>query len=530
MNRALTVFAAACILVALAMPLPASGEGRVPDSEGITTHVTLTVLGDIRDTLKLGFSHEYEDLPVIAESRETAWNFGTIVPQKGALVASEFSDAVAKIEGYGWVMNYQSNDFIECWIGHGRVGDNDISLLKPFFWLRTWEDSDFTGYFQPGPEHLVSEPIPPSYEDELTFPIGIKIDMLPQGEHAGPDPWSVRAGKYETEVISEWFLWQSGDGDMPRKPVVTRTGHVYLTVANAIGEELDIGIGTSPVMKPVGGTYTALTVGEDWTGTVYPWVLDYRSNSDFDMEVEIPPITLQGRVGALDIREYMKHYAWTGSGLEPTGRAMYPPGGGRYTFRDRITTTFGDAISFPNSIEVRLPRGSEGLDQWKIPAGTYKSIDDISIRYSCQASGRTITAHTYTIDPLDSKVIVPKRQDGYKLPGTGTFLPKGGIKPEEEGLYRHILECRQNHNRNVVLSWEWSKEKAGAGEISWKVFWKDNVEEGNAGDGQIWNGIFKYSPEGIASELGYYVTYKPGWTDPPGAKELIITMSHSPAV
>ena len=229
------------------MPLPASGEGRVPDSEGITTHVTLTVLGDIRDTLKLGFSHEYEDLPVIAESRETAWNFGTIVPQKGALVASEFSDAVAKIEGR---MGYElpSNDFIECWIGHGRVGDNDISLLKPFFWLRTWEDSDFTGT-PTRTEHLVSEPIPPSYEDELTFPIGIKIDMLPQGEHAGPDLVG-QSGSTKPEVISEWFLWQPGDGDMP-KPVVTRTGHVpdcgERHWRGARYRDWDF-----PVMKPVG--------------------------------------------------------------------------------------------------------------------------------------------------------------------------------------------------------------------------------------------------------------------------------------
>jgi hypothetical protein len=532
MNRVLTILATACLLAALVMSLPAFGEGVVLESEATATHVTLTVLGDIRDALKLGFSHEDEGQPAIAETRETAWNFGTVIPQEGALGASEFSKAATRIEGYVWVIDYQSNAVTQCSVECNEIGDNDISLLCPFFWLRTWTGSDFTGYFQPEPGYFASRAIPPSYAEALTFPTGTKIDMLPSGEYIVPDPWSVKAGKYEIEVTSKWSLWPFGDGAMPQEPVVTRVGYLCLTVANVIGKELGIGIGTSCGVKPERGTYTALEVGEDWTGAVYPWVLDYRSNSDFDMEVEIPPITFQGRVGALDIRKYMKHYGWTGSGLEATGRHMYPSVGERYTFRDRIHATLGNVISFPGKIELDLSGAGDrkGQDRWKTPAGAYRPTDDISVSYSCQAPGRTITAHTFTINPLDFQVIVPERQDGYELPESGRFLPEGGIKPEGKGFYEHMLRCCQNHDRNVELSWRWSREKVGTGKISWKVFWRNNVEEDVAGEGQVWKGIFKYSPEGNASELGYSVTYEPDWTDPPGEKELIITMSHSPTV
>ena len=319
---------------------------------------------------------------------------------------------------------------------------------------------------------------------------------------------------------------------MPREPVITLVGHVSLTVANVIGKELGIGIGTSSTVKPEAGTYTDLKVGEDWTGAVYPWVLDYRSNSDFDVEVEIPPITFQGRTGGLDIRQYMKHYSWIDSSLETTGRPMNSPAGGSYVFRDRIPATLGDVRSFPNRMELDLSGTSDGkvLDRWKTPAGAYILTDDISISYSCPAPDRTITARTFTIDPLDFQVIVSKRQDGYELPKSGKFSPERGIKPERKGYYEHILRCCQNHDRNVELSWEWSEGKVGAGKLSWNFFLKSNVEEGVPGEGQVWKGMFKYSPEGNVSELGYSVTYEPCWTDPPGEKELIITMSHSPTV
>jgi hypothetical protein len=532
MNRVSTVLATACLLAVLTMLFPAFGEAVDLEPKATTTHVTLKVLGDIKATLKLGFSHEYGGSPKTADTYETAWNFGTVIPQEGALVASEFSDAATRIEGYGWVMNYQSNAATQCLVEHGQVGDSDVLLLRPFFWVRPWEDSDFAGYFQPESEDLVIGPIPPSYGDELTFAAGIKIDMQPEGGHAGANPWSVRAGKYETQVISKWYLWQSGDDDMPPELVVTRVGYVYLAVANTIGKELGHGVGTSLWVKPESNTYTTLNVGERWIGAVFPWVLDYRSNSDFDIEVEIPPITLQGRAGAFDIRKHMKHYSWTDLDLGTTGSAMYPTAGGAYIFRDMIPATFGEVLSLPNCIELDLSGGSarDGLDRWKTPAGVYKPIDNISIAYSYLESEMTTTAHTLTISPSDFQAVVPKRQDGYELPESGTFYPEGGIKPEGQGLYEYILKCCQNHDRNVELSWTWSEEKVGAGKILWNVFWTNNVQEGVAGEGQIWKGIFKYSPEGNPSELGYSAIYEPGWTDLPGEKELIITMSHSPAV
>lgn len=532
MNRVLTILATACFLLALAMPLPVFGEGVVLESEATATHVILTVLGDIRTTLKLGFSHEREGQPAIADTRETTWNFGTVIPQEGALGASEFPEAATCIEGYGWVIDYQSNADTQCSVECNEVGDNDISVLRTFFWLRKWTGSDFTEYFRPEPGYLANRTIPPSYGEVLTFPTGIKIDMLPPEGRISPDPWSVRAGKYETQAVSKWSLLQSGDDAMPQEPVITLVGHVSLTVANVIGKELGIGIGTSSTVKPEAGTYTDLKVGEDWTGAVYPWVLDYKSNSDFDMEVEIPPITFQGRTGGLDIRQYMKHYSWIDSSLEATGRPMNSPAGGSYVFRDRIPATFGDVRSFPNRMELDLSGTSDGkvLDRWKTPAGAYILTDDISISYSCPAPDRTIIARTFTIDPLDFQVIVPKRQDGYELPKSGKFSPERGIKPERKGYYEHILRCCQNHDRNVELSWEWSEGKVGAGKLSWNFFLKSNVEEGVPGEGQVWKGMFKYSPEGNVSELGYSVTYEPCWTDPPGEKELIITMSHSPTV
>ena len=56
------------------------------------------------------------------------------------------------------------------------------------------------------------------------------------------------------------------------------------------------------------------------------------------------------------------------------------------------------------------------------------------------------------------------------------------------------------------------------------------MEEGTTEEGQLWKGRFKYNPDGNSSVLGYSIRYKPSWTDPPGEKELIIMMSHSPAV
>ena len=191
MNRVLTILATACFLLALAMPLPVFGEGVVLESEAIATHVILTVLGDIRTTLKLGFSHEREGQPAIADTRETTWNFGTVIPQEGALGASEFPEAATCIEGYGWVIDYQSNADTQCSVECNELGDNDISVLRPFLWLRKWTGSDFTEYFQPEPGYLANRTIPPSYGEVLTFPTGIKIDMLPPEGRISPDPWSV---------------------------------------------------------------------------------------------------------------------------------------------------------------------------------------------------------------------------------------------------------------------------------------------------------------------------------------------------
>jgi len=61
----------------------------------------------------------------------------------------------------------------------------------------------------------------------------------------------------------------AGDEGMPQEPITTKAGYMYLTVANVIGKELGIGIGTSPEMKPEKGAFTDLEVEGDWTGAVY---------------------------------------------------------------------------------------------------------------------------------------------------------------------------------------------------------------------------------------------------------------------
>jgi hypothetical protein len=534
MNRALTVLVTACLLATFVMTLPAFGEGAVHEPEACATTITLTVLGDIKDTLKLGFSHEGEDSPVVAETRETAWDFGTVIPQEGALGTSGFSQASTCIEGYGWVIDYQANSHTQCSLELDSAGanDNDITLLRPFFWRKTWRDSDSGDYFRPGPEHWASEVIDPSYGAILTFPCRIKIHMSDGGDHLDANPWSVKAGKYEIKVTSKWSLWPPGDNGTPRDPILTRAGYLCFTVANVINRELSIAIGASPETVPSTPTFTALEVGEDWTGRVYPWILNYQSNSDFDMEVEIHPITLGGDIDAFDIRKYMKHYGWTDSGLETIGRHMYPSAGERYSFKDTILATLERMIGFPNRIELDLSGGNDavGWDRWKIRAGIYKPTGDTCIRYSSATSMGAINAHTLTIAPDDLQVIVPERQDGYELPERGRFQPEEGIKPDGTGFYQHHLKCYQNHDRNVELAWRWSEGKAGAGEVSWVFFRRSNLEEGTPPDGQVWKGIFKYNSKGKASELGYTVIYEPSWADLPGEKELIITMSHSPTV
>lgn len=534
MNRAFAVLVTACLLSAFVMTLPAFGEGAVQEPEACSTTITLTVLGDIKDTLKLGFSHACEDTPVIAETRETAWDFGTVIPQEGALGAGRFSPASTCIEGHGWVIDYQSNSYTQCSLELDSVGadDNDIALLQPFFWRKKWGDSDSDDYFQPTPDNWAMEVIDPSYGAILTLPCGIKIDMLSGGNHINADPWSVKAGKYEIKVTSKWSLRPQDDDCIPRDPVLIRAGYLYLTVANVIRRDLGIAIGASPETIPSNPTFTALKVGEDWTGRVYPWILNYQSNSDFDMEVEIHPITLEGDIEAFDIRKYMKHYGWTDSGLETIGRHMYPSAGERYSFKDTIPATLEKMIGFPNGIELDLSGGNDavGWDRWKIRAGIYKPTRDTCIRYSSATSMGVINAHTITIAPDDLQVIVPERQDGYELPESGKFQPEEGIKPDGTGFYQHHLKCYQNHDRNVELAWRWSEGKAGAGEVSWIFLRRSNLEEGTPLDGQVWKGIFKYNPKGKASELGYTVIYAPGWADLPGEKELIITMSHSPIV
>jgi len=532
-KRVIIVFATTCLILCLVLPLSAyGGEGAVLESETSSTHVTVKVLGAIKDTLKLGFSHDLEAEPVIAGSPETAWNFGTLTPDMDALGASEFPNAVTVIEGYDWVIDYQSNAAAQRSVECIGIGDCDISRLKPFFWLRTWTDPGFAEYSQPEPGYPISFAFAPSYDEVLGFPTGIKIDMKPETGDTGPDPWSVEAGRYEVEVASTWSILQQEGDPVPKAPAITLTRYVYLTVANVIGKELGFGIGASAVDAPEHGTYLDLGVDEDWIGAVYPWVLNYKSNSDFYMDIEIPPITLQGEVGNSDIRKHMKYYIWEGSGLDPTGTSMYPSAGGPFIERYIIPATFGGEISFPNRIELDLSGAKDGNnpDRWKVRAGIYRPTQDISVGYSCELQDRTITAHVFTIDPLEFQVAVPERQDGYELPETAEFEPVDGVVPGASARYEYELICNQNHDRNVVLSWMWSDEKAGAGEISWNIFNRSNVEEGTTEEGQLWKGRFKYNPDGNSSVLGYSIRYKPSWTDPPGEKELIIMMSHSPAV
>ena len=47
-------------------------------------------------------------------------------------------------------------------------------------------------------------------------------------------------------------------------------------------------------------------------------------------------------------------------------------------------------------------------------SGIYRPTQDISVGYSCELQDRTITAHVFTIDPLEFQVAVPERQDGYE--------------------------------------------------------------------------------------------------------------------
>lgn len=532
-NRVSTVLVTGCLLMVFLMPLQVFGDGAVFGAETTDTYVTLTVLGDIKGTLKLGFSHEYEGPPVTAETVGTAWNFGTILPQEDALGKDGFPGAGICIEGYVWIIDYQSNSCTRCVQEVAEVNGNDISLIQPFLWWRTWRESGFTDYFQSGPEYSAGDTFPPSYGDVRTFPWGFKIHMPEQEDYTGANPWSIRAGNHKIKIVSKWSLCPPGDDSPPEDPVVTGVGHMDLTVANVIDKALGIGIGQSLETKPESCTYQDLEVGEDWVGEVYPWVLDYRSNSDFHMKAEIPPITFQGEPYAFDIREYMEYYGWSDPNLGPTGHNMYPPTGGSYLFKDTIAATLAQVISFPSKMELDLSGGgdADGAHRWRVPAGVYKPTGNICVSFIFTALPlEDIPAHTFTIRPDDFKVCVPQRQAGYRLPEKGRFSPEDGIRPEGIGFYEHTLNCYQNHDRNVELTCRWSHEKAGEGQIHWSFFRERNVEGDARPDGQGWKGVFKYNPEGMASKLGYILTYEPCWTDVPGDKELIITLSHSPTV
>ena len=86
-KRVIIVFATTCLILCLVLPLSAyGGEGAVLESETSSTHVTVKVLGAIKDTLKLGFSHDLEAEPVIAGSRDL--ELRTLTPDMDALGAS----------------------------------------------------------------------------------------------------------------------------------------------------------------------------------------------------------------------------------------------------------------------------------------------------------------------------------------------------------------------------------------------------------------------------------------------------------
>lgn len=532
MKYALKTFLPVCLFLALVSGLRVFGQETVSGAEVSTTGLTLTVLGDIKDTLQLGFSHEYEGVPMIAGTPDSTWNFGTIIPEEGAYTTSGFSHAVPCIQGYGWVVGYQSNSYTKYLLEQEQAGDSDISALQLFYWQREWIGLGFSDYYQPGLKGADSTPIPPTYGSVETFPWGMKIDMSDPEVCQEISPWSLEAGDYKIKVISKWFPLSPDYGVTFEDPVLTAAGYMDLTVANAIDNRLCSGIGTLPGVNPGNNVSAPLEIGQDWTGEIYLWVLNYRANSDFGMETIIYPITLNGETSLIDIRKYMTYSGRDDPIPDITDDSMLPSDGEEFIATDVISMTLATPVDISSRIKLDLSGGSEdiGWNRWKVRAGTYKPTGDTCISFFSIPPSRRDNVYAISISPDDFQVIVPEKQTGYELLGSGEFVPREGIKPGKTGFYEQSLNCYQNHDRNVAISWQWTEGRAGKGEISWRFLQKKNLVESIPEEDQVWKGIFKYNPQGKPSQLQYSVTYEPDWIDEPGEKELIIIMSHSPVI
>ena len=517
MKRVIMILAAAFLVAGLSVPTLA---------QAITssTNVTVTVRPAINDQIiGLAYTDNYSATPPApgTPDPQNPWFLGTLMPP-GALTDKR-ETRPSSVTGYLWVYKFQSNAGMRCITSHESVQDvSSLDALHNFLWQRKWTGSGLGDPFHPEPQDWVSDPLGPTYASEWTFPNEIKFDMgdPPRHKHPEADPWSVAAGDYMSKVKTTWTL--SGT-DTPS--LAAPYGYVKVTVAPAINDDLSWGVGTSAEVPPPPCQSAPLEVGDTtgWKAAVYPWVLNFQTNTVSWNRVTVGRITRGGVEGGPDIRGYMKHYAWTGSGFDE-GHPMLPSSGDLYRYTGRAEPTMERMYNFPNKVEIDLSgQTNDGAEhRWIVQAGEYYPDPKgaVILRFAFNEN----MYNPAWFATLPCKVIVRPAQDGYTLPETGNFTP-GEVKPDEEATYENTLTCHQNHDRNVWFTASGIDEDF----LAWVFTPGENVEVRTAGDGEKWRGVFKYNSEGGASTLTYTVTYRPTWAVPAGDKALVITLNHTPA-
>ena len=526
MKRVIMILAVMALVAGLSVPTLAEGETPVTSS----TYVTVTVVPAINeDIIDLAYTASYPADPSAPGTPDPGnpWFLGTLMPPNARTGGEQAGPS--SVNGYLWAYRFQSNAAMRCTVSHEPVeGVPSLDALHNFLWQSKWTGSDLGTPFHPEPEDWVSDPLGPTDGSEWTFPNEVKFDMAnpPLDEHPEANPWSVAAGDYMSKVKTTWTL--SGTAT---SALAEPYGYVKVTVARAINADLAFGVGTSPTEPPNDQSEcAALEVGgteeDHWVAAVYPWILNFQTNAPSYNQVFVERITPGGDPNGPDIRRYMKHYAWTGTGFDE-GHSMVPSGGVVYVYTGSAEPTMAMRYNFPNKVEIDL-RGETtagAKHRWMVQAGEYNPVGNSVLKFGFDSGiSDSALALYYSIPKEQCSVIVRPAQDGYTLPEADEFTPVE-VKPNEEATYGNTLTCHQNHDRNVWFTASGIADSM----LTWTFEPGQNVEVGTAEDGEKWRGVFKYNSEGGASTLAYTVTYRPTWAVPAGDKALVITLNHTPA-